>query len=720
MKIFYSFIVFLFLITGKLFSQDTVIKVFNIDSLPAQGVLLDKGWKFHAGDSPDWAKPNFDDSKWEDIDPTFELYYLPQIRKGSIGWFRIELNIDSSLLNIPLAFHIYQSIASEIYLNGRLVQRYGTVSSIRQEVKSFQPVNEPVGLQFKESGQVLAVRFSVQENLPYFKIAVPYSVFQFRINDVQGAGRVGRIGNKFPVLNAIYTGLFIVLTIIHLGLFLTYKKQKVNLFFSIATLSGAIANGLFIIIHYSQNIALRTYVALFDWIFLLTLTNLFLFIAIYSLFSRIRNIYFLSIVAYSVISILLWGIGYKQGEFLAFMLPFAVTMFESLRIAWNAYRKGLRDAGIIVFGIAWYLILYSIFILFYEGLVAKVNIGFGGKFTLSDAVYQLAVLGVPVALSLYLSRDFAFTSKELENKLSEVQQLSAEKQQILISQNEMLEQQVGERTIALTKSLQELKATQSQLIQSEKMASLGELTAGIAHEIQNPLNFVNNFSEVNKELIGELKEEIKKGNIEEVNLIADDIEANEQKINHHGKRADAIVKGMLQHSRSSSGVKEPTDINALADEYLRLAYHGIRAKDNSFNATLKTDYDESIGNINIIPQDIGRVILNLITNAFYAVAEKKKVQPHYEPIVTISTIGTLSFGEGRGEVKIMVKDNGGGIPQKILDKIFQPFFTTKPTGQGTGLGLSLAYDIIKAHGGELKVEMKEGEGSEFIIQLPVV
>ncbi len=270
----------------------------------------------------------------------------------------------------------------------------------------------------------------------------------------------------------------------------------------------------------------------------------------------------------------------------------------------------------------------------------------------------------------------------------------------------------------LEKTLADLHATQSQLIQSEKMASLGELTAGIAHEIQNPLNFVNNFSEVNTELIDEAGEEINKGNIEEVKNILNDIKENEQKINHHGKRADAIVKGMLQHSRSSNGVKEPTDINALCDEYLRLSYHGLRAKDKNFNATMKTDFDNSIGNINIIPQDIGRVILNLINNAFYAVDEKKKQNiPGYEPTVQIKTTQNPPSG-GRG-AEIRVTDNGNGIPPKVLDKIFQPFFTTKPTGQGTGLGLSLSYDIIKAHGGELKVETKEKEGSIFIIQLPI-
>ncbi len=267
---------------------------------------------------------------------------------------------------------------------------------------------------------------------------------------------------------------------------------------------------------------------------------------------------------------------------------------------------------------------------------------------------------------------------------------------------------------ALQKALTDLRATQAQLVMSEKMASLGEHTAGIAYEIQNPLNFVNNFSEVNTELIDDLEQEASKGNLDEIKAIVKDIKDNEQKINHHGKRADSIVKGMLQHSRISSGQKEPTDINALADEYLRLAYHGLRAKDKSFNATMNTDFDNHIDNINVNRQDIGRVILNLINNAFYAVNEKQKQNLRgYEPTVVVRTRKTEK------KIEIMIKDNGIGIPQKIMDKIFQPFFTTKPTGEGTGLGLSLAYDIItKGHGGELKVGTKVGEGSEFIIQLP--
>ncbi|OFY55310.1 MAG: hypothetical protein A2X22_02915 [Bacteroidetes bacterium GWF2_49_14] len=289
------------------------------------------------------------------------------------------------------------------------------------------------------------------------------------------------------------------------------------------------------------------------------------------------------------------------------------------------------------------------------------------------------------------------------------------RKRLLEKERAMAKEKELEQAKEIEKAYHQLKTTQSQLIQSEKMASLGELTAGIAHEIQNPLNFVNNFSEVSNELVDEMNEELDKGDIDVAKVIASDIKQNLEKILHHGKRADAIVKGMLQHSRSSSGMKEPTDINHLADEYLRLSYHGLRAKDKSFNADFKTDFDPSMPKISVIPQDIGRVLLNLINNAFYAVSVKAlaAANGHFKPTVIVSTKKLGSY------IEIRVKDNGNGIPDDILGKVFQPFFTTKPTGEGTGLGLSLSYDIVKAHGGELKVETKEGEGSTFMIQLPL-
>jgi signal transduction histidine kinase len=267
----------------------------------------------------------------------------------------------------------------------------------------------------------------------------------------------------------------------------------------------------------------------------------------------------------------------------------------------------------------------------------------------------------------------------------------------------------------IEKTLRDLKATQSQLIHAEKMASLGELTAGIAHEIQNPLNFVNNFSEVSVDLIADLHEEMKNGMLEEVTALAEDLQQNLEKITHHGKRASSIVNGMLVHSRISEGEKVAADINALAGEYLRLAYHGLRAKDKSFNAEFRLEADESIPPVRVVQQDIGRVLLNLINNAFYAVSEKAKQNIQgYKPEVLVTT----KIHEHK--VEISVKDNGSGIPEEIKEKIFQPFFTTKPSGEGTGLGLSMSYDIItKGHGGELKLKSSPGEGTEFIILLPV-
>jgi len=266
-------------------------------------------------------------------------------------------------------------------------------------------------------------------------------------------------------------------------------------------------------------------------------------------------------------------------------------------------------------------------------------------------------------------------------------------------------------------TLSELKSTQAQLIQSEKMASLGQLTAGIAHEIQNPLNFVNNFSEINQELIEDLKIEKQKdernGQLEEE--ILNDIAGNEEKINHHGKKAASIVKAMLEHSRTNTGQQELTDINALAGEYLRLAYHGFRAKDKSFNVTMNTEFDSGIDKVNMVPQEIGRVLLNIYNNAFYALSHASKpTRAIHQPTISVTT-----KKEEHG-VLISIKDNGPGIPQQVIDKIFQPFFTTKPTGEGTGLGLSLSFDIVKAHGGEIKVISKEGIFTEFVVSLPFI
>ncbi len=330
----------------------------------------------------------------------------------------------------------------------------------------------------------------------------------------------------------------------------------------------------------------------------------------------------------------------------------------------------------------------------------------------NSLVVEMVAVGWFVLLfSWILLQKYALLRKQLTLQTLERER---EKAELMQQQKIELEKQVEERTSELKRSLEDLRNTQKQLIQSEKMASLGELTAGIAHEIQNPLNFINNFSEVSAELAEEVEKEVQEGNTEEALKITGDLKQNLGKIVHHGRRADSIVKNMLQHSRQSTGEKQMTDINALVDECLRLSYHGLRAKDKSFNAVLETHFDKNVGKVNIVSQDIGRVLLNLFNNSFYSVMQKKKINVDgFEPTVSVST------KRMNNEVLINVRDNGLGIPKTVLDKIYQPFFTTKPSGEGTGLGLSMSYEIItKGHGGTLQAETEEGKFAEFNILLP--
>ncbi|MBC7827401.1 MAG: GHKL domain-containing protein [Chitinophagaceae bacterium] len=592
---------------------------------------------------------------------------------------------------------IYQAGASEVYLDGKLIHKLGVVSTNSDSINYYSPNMKPLSFPLVYSTeQVLAIRFL---NLP-----PPYPIYsnkniflQAWITNVDNAteDNIIKYYKTFGSRINIGIGVGTILCFLYFSFFIFFPAQKINLYFSLCNFFFACTLVLYSIDlethgpHFTINTALNICSGLY-LVLLLYCT--------YQIFNKKKGWIYWSLFLLQIVSVLLeFFIAFDLNTYLTI-----IVLADILRISMLSLRNNKSGAWIILVVAAIDLIYSALSILSNLAIINIPNI---------QSYLPFALLVAPVGLAIYLGYAFGLTSQSLRLKLTEVEQLSVEKQQILSAQNETLEKQVMERTSALNQSLENLKSTQSQLIQSEKMASLGELTAGIAHEIQNPLNFINNFSEVNNELIEEIDNE---NDVGEIKLLAKDIKQNSEKILFHGKRADAIVKGMLQHSRSSSGQKEPTDINALTDEYLRLAYHGLRAKDKSFNATLQTDYEKSIETINIIPQDIGRVVLNLITNAFYVVAEKCKLGIEgYEPTVSVSTKQTKDV------VSIAVKDNGNGITQKVLEKIFQPFFTTKPTGEGTGLGLSLAYDIVKAHGGELKVETKEGQGSTFFIQLPV-
>ena len=683
--------------------------VFNLSTKKAKTtrfasgwISLDSSWKFKAGDNSDWARPGFNDSSWQSVNLLQDLYNLPQIPKSGIVWFRLRFKTDSTLFDRQLVMRIYQTGASEVYLEGKLIHRLGTVSANPDSVRYYSPNSLLLSFPLAyNTEQTLAIRFA---NLPN-SYPIFYSLksnLEFWLTTLDNATEDNFVRYYRTYNNRIHIGIGVatILCILYLSLFLFFPSQKINLYFSVSNFFFA----LFLILN---TININYHGASFKFgilsvAFLVAYLILFLY-CIYKIFNQKPQWIYWSLLIAGVISV---PAAFLVDVGLISTCIGVLILIDILRISIRSLPNNKAGAWIILIGVTIDLIYWIFNLLIGLGIINIPSI---------DSYSSFAFLIAPLSLAIYLGYDFGITSQSLRQKLVQVEQLSNEKQQILSAQKETLENQVKERTSELNQSLENLRSTQSQLIQSEKMASLGELTAGIAHEIQNPLNFVNNFSDVNTELIDELQQEIDKGNLNEIKVIAKDIRENEQKINHHGKRADAIVKGMLQHSRTSSGQKEQTDINVLCDEYLRLAYHGLRAKDKSFNATMKTDFDQGIGSINIIQQDIGRVILNLITNAFYIVTEKKKLGIEgYEPTVSVST------KKNNDNVEIKVADNGSGIPRKILDKIFQPFFTTKPAGQGTGLGLSLSYDIVKAHGGELNVETKEGEGAAFVITLPII
>jgi two-component system, NtrC family, sensor kinase len=683
----------------------------RLKHLPKEGVLLNKGWKFQADDNQVYADPAYNDNQWQPIDPTKDIHDLPQLWKG-IGWFRFKIYLDSNILSQPLALHILQRGASEIYVNGKLLHRFGTVSTQADKILAYTPEGKPLPLQHLQKGQnVLAIRYVLQPNILYTTNTLFRNpALVVGLENIHDAIKEYTDGHRLWIGSEIFrAGAFFILFILHLAFYLYSPSQRANLYFSLFALFVILTSIFQVVnIHRIQEwFYNRTLVLDF-----LLLSTFFLLTAIYSLLKQKRGWIYWSLTALLTLTILLSVVTYRLGDFIGIFIITNLFNLEIAHIAYLAVKRKQRGARIIATGAFCCLVFWTILLLSFP---LKFNATpLISLYTYGHLSYMLAFLSVPVATSIYLGLDFAFTSTSLKQKLEEVERLSHEKQQILTSQKETLEQQVTDRTAALNHSLQELKATQAQLVQREKMASLGELTAGIAHEIQNPLNFVNNFSEINTELLDELKQEAQSGNTEDVVQLIAELKANEQKIADHGKRAEAIVKGMLQHARTSTGIKEPTDINALCEEYLRLSYHGLRAKDKSFNATLQTAFDESIGKVDVVPQDLGRVLLNLFNNAFYATAEQqKKVNGTFIPLVSVST------KQLNGRVEIQVKDNGPGMSQKVMDKIFQPFFTTKPAGEGTGLGLSLSYDIItKGHGGELLATSETGKGATFILRLP--
>ena len=711
-------VLLLLVLSGTTFGQHPV---FNLNRLSQEDTLL-TGWTMFAGDDPQFANPSLDDSKWQPVELNQDIKQVSQLSRSGIIWLRLRVKVDSIFNDELLAAHIVQYTASEVYLNGTLIQKYGAISKDPKLVTAYLPSAQPFIIHLlKDTQNVIAVRVAYQPGIPYISyLNRNLPVFNLYLNREKAAIQNFSVSEHqvklYVIIFSISAGTMLIIGFIYLVYFLFDRSKKVHLYYALCMLAFCL-NALPIEVWGAERygaISLMMWVFYFEGLVLMA-GMLFLVLTIYSLFNYPRRGI---IKMLSVLSVAMMAGMYTNGTLFFFAVSYLVSalyLLEGMYACVWAIRNHKKDAAIILTGVLFYLLISILSALIPIDTVA------------GTLLFYIAQMSFPIGMSFYLGIQSSLTNKQLTKTLKEVQLLSdknivqeKEKQQLLANQNELLEQQVTERTAELNHSLNELKSTQAQLIQSEKMASLGELTAGIAHEIQNPLNFVNNFSEVSTELVDEMNTEIDKGNLTDAKEIAHDLKQNLEKINHHGKRAGDIVKGMLQHSRSSSGQKELTDINALADEYLRLAYHGLRAKDKTFNATLITDYDESIGNINIIPQDMGRVILNLITNAFYAVDEKKKALAGSAGELTYEPTVSVSIKKVNDTVVIKVSDNGNGIPQNVIDKIFQPFFTTKPTGKGTGLGLSMSYDIVtKGHSGLLQVQNNDGGGATFIIILHV-
>ena len=679
---------------------DTSMFDMNFQTIALTGF---NGWIFKDGNDTTRANIDLDTKGWIKFNPV-ELSIKNADNNGKVeGWFRLKFRLDSSFKNFPVGLQWYRFAASDIYVDGQHVASFGNTGLDGKPYREFRGTLEPpVDLNLKvNTDHVLAIHvvdYGSPLNSSILKTELIYPITNAGTITLTATKAYSRYTSALNDKKVFYTFLFCVCGILSILFWLLYfqnsnEKNLIPIALSTTLFSAAnfidkiqlnesLSSFSYEIYFYAKPVVIGPVLALIiiilSRIFKQKITIPITLLCVVNSFAPSVDFYFFA------------------GRYLFFVLAVDVCVcLYLIVISWRNLR-----------GPQWSVVVGIVFTFAFAFLEVS---GLESPYLYVTGLF----LSFPLSLMVYVSGRFKEILNEVRTNANEILKITEEKKEILAHQNELLEKQVEERT-------RELKASQAQLIQAEKMASLGELTAGIAHEIQNPLNFVNNFSEVNKELLTEMKDEMDKGNLEDAKEIANDVIANEQKINHHGKRAGDIVKGMLQRSRNSSiGIKEPTDINKLADEYLRLAYHGLRAKDKSFNATLKTKYDESIGNINIIPQDIGRVMLNLINNAFYAVNEKQKAESlkqeaeskMYEP-----TVSVITKKEG-DKIIISVKDNGNGIPQKVVDKIFQPFFTTKPTGQGTGLGLSLSYDIIKAHGGEIKVETKEGEGATFIIQL---
>jgi len=716
---FFTIALALFAFSATSFSQEETV-VLSTDQFQSHQRLflapLD-GWVFQKGHETAWANPQFETDDWKKMSITGLSPELEDETGRIEGWFRIKIKLDSSFADMPLNISRQLWAATDVYIDGTLVHEFGQTG---RPYEAFNPIlkyPEPIRL-IPGKEYLLAVHVVDYESI--------FTQREIRLKPANLESFINLTGPEYMdwvTRDYKQTHIYVTLSIgvsfllFFLYWFLVYLNPDQKVFRIIAWYSTVVLLSSFVIFG-------NTFL---DMPYSVEKVRFVLFVT----FQAIMTLFGLAILEW----VLTEKISKRSWIIFALILvlnipahifsisqPFAIAFIFML---WHfgkilyTHRKEIRGAKWAIVA----AVVVPTGAIIVQIILHKYSLDLYNEY--DKLLLSLHILSPPLFYLAYISVRFKETLTAVRVESQKLLTVTEEKREILANQNTLLEAQVEERTAELKRSLEELKSTQSQLIQSEKMASLGELTAGIAHEIQNPLNFVNNFSELNQELVEEASEELEKGDVEETAAILKDLGENSEKINHHGKRADAIVKGMLAHSRSGKGEKVPTDLNALAKEYLKLSYHGLRAKDRSFNADFKTDFDPNLPKVNVVPQDIGRVLLNLINNAFQACTS----EGIEKPLVTVKTArldspsglpaGQAGAGGSAPAIQITITDNGPGIPDNIKDKIFQPFFTTKPTGQGTGLGLSLSYDIIKAHGGELRIANDRDRGAQFIIHLPI-
>jgi signal transduction histidine kinase len=709
-------IALLILLPVAAIAQDTVITItpdlFNNKKHDAYQIVNADGWLFKQGNDTSWARRDIDTKSWQKMSPTkLTAKYADKTGRAE-GWFRLKFKLADSFTKSTLGLKSAWWAAEDIYVDGLLVTSYGNTGvngKPYHEAPAFNLLAKPIPINFKPGTEhTIAVHFvDYTEPLPPLRL---------KSEDTPSSGMVfitledynNRFLSDLLTERSVEAGWVAVCTVLCLLFWLLYFQNQAEKSFKTIAL-------------YTMFLALLLLSALLGTSFGISFLSFYIF--------TIGNEFFVSVATVFTLLVVVNVFGRKVTKALNVFLG---TCFIAVLVNSCLFQNSLVMIMILIMvlvlniyyivsswknlrGPQWAIVIGLIVSQLFGGIYFFLKVIFNSgqnAFLTTVTGYSLSF---PLSLLVYVSMRFKEIITEVRANAAQVVQLSEEKEQEALNRQQVLEQEVNRQTAEIRLTLDNLKSTQTQLVQREKMASLGELTAGIAHEIQNPLNFVNNFSEVNKEMLDELDEELDKGDIAEAKAIASDIRQNEEKINHHGKRADFIVKGMLQHSRTSTGEKQLTNINILADEFLKLSYHGLRAKDKNFNAEMITRFDETLTKVNIAQQDIGRVLLNLFNNAFYAVNQKQKTAgPGYKPAVTVSTSAE------KNNLIIKVKDNGDGIPGTIKDKIMQPFFTTKPTGEGTGLGLSLSYDIVvKGHKGSINVESNEGQYSEFTVTLPL-